>query len=135
MEQKIIFVVVLEEQPPHLNFSLKNLPGESKIDVVARNILNIYPRIDRNISVIYYALFIKTNAMALQVKNLLPRKEPYDEIEVASYIRDALQNPVDILQLEDQKNCADFCWYTLTSFQRLLEELSATDYDSYYLHE
>ena len=42
--QKILFVVILEEEPPKADFSLKNLPGESKIDVIARNILNLFPK-------------------------------------------------------------------------------------------
>ena len=135
MKQKVLFVVVLEEQPPQQNFSLKNLPGESKIDVVARNILNIYPRLDTNISVTYYAVFTKVNAMALQVKHLLLRDEPYDEIEIASFIRDALQNPIDNLQLDALNNCEDFCWYNLGNFQLFLEELVAKGYSIYYLHE
>ena len=49
--QKILFVVILEEEPPRLDFSLKNLPGESKIDVIARNILNLFPRSNSQLKV------------------------------------------------------------------------------------
>ena len=98
------FLLVLEEEIPQMTFSLKNLPGSSKIDVVARNILATFPSYN-NFDVNYIVLFTKNNPVTLTVRNLTEREKSYDEIEVASLIKESLQ--IFLKQQDESSNCVD----------------------------
>ena len=133
--QKILFAVILEEEPPKTNFSLKNLPGESKIDVIARNILTLYPRSNLKSSVTYYAIFTKNSPMVLQVNGLTIREEWYDEIETAALIRDSIVIPAEKFNVESINSKNEFQWYNLNNFQHFFEVITALQYSLIYLHE
>lgn len=133
--QKILFAVILEEDPPKTNFSLKNLPGESKIDVIARNILTLYPRSNLKSSVTYYAIFTKNSPMVLQVNGLTIREEWYDEIETAALIRDSIVIPAEKFNVESINSKNEFQWYNLNNFQHFFEVITALQYSLIYLHE
>lgn len=133
--QKILFVVILEEEPPKPDFSLKNLPGESKIDVIARNILTLFPRNNLKPSVTYYTIFTKNSPMVLQVNGLTVREEWYDEIEVAAYIRDALAISIEKFKADSINNKNELQWYNLNNFQHFFEVITELQYSLIYLHE
>lgn len=133
----VTFLLVLEEEIPQVTFSLKNLPGSSKIDVVARNILATFPVIS-NFDVNYIVLFTKNNPATLTVTNLAERDKPYDEIEVASLIKESLQK--FLKQQDKTNNCVDpslqfFSWQHLKDIKSLFKQIKK-DYESvFYLHE
>ncbi len=133
--QKILFAVILEEEPPKINFSLKNLPGESKIDVISRNVLTLFPRSDLKSSVTYYAIFAKNSPMVLQVNGLTVREEWYDEIEIASFIREALERPVETFDVDSINTKNELQWYSLNNFQHFFEVITELQYNLIYLHE
>ncbi len=133
--QKILFVVILEEEPPKLDFSLKNLPGESKIDVIARNILNLFPRSNSQLSVTYYAIFTKNSPMVLQVNGLSVREKWYDEIEIAAFIRDALEMSKEGFKVNSINNKKELQWYTLDDFQHFFKVIIELQFNPIYLHE
>ncbi len=135
MTQKILFVVILEEEPPKSDFSLKNLPGESKIDVIARNILTLYPRSHLKSSITYYALFTKNSPMVLQVNGLTVKEEWYDEIEIASFIRNSFEIPAEKFDVDSINTSNEIQWYSLSNFQHFFEVISALHYNLIYLHE
>ncbi len=133
----VTFLLVLEEEIPQVTFSLKNLPGSSKLDVVARNILATFPLIS-NFDVNYIVLFTKNNPAALTVTNLAIREKPYDEIEVASLIKESLQ--IFLKQQDKTNNCVDpslqfFSWQHLKDVKSLFNQIK-NDYESvFYLQE
>lgn len=137
-KKKIVtFLLVLEEEIPQVTFSLKNLPGSSKIDVVARNILATFPLIS-NFDVNYIVLFTKNNPATMTVTNLAKREKLYDEIEVASLIKDSLQ--VSLKQHDKTNNKVDpslqfFTWQHLKDVKSLFKQIKNANESVFYLHE
>ncbi len=137
-KKKIVtFLLVLEEEIPQMTFSLKNLPGSSKIDVVARNILATFPSYN-NFDVNYIVLFTKNNPVTLTVRNLTEREKPYDEIEVASLIKESLQ--IFLKQQDETSNCVDpslqfFSWQHLKDIKSLFSHIKNAFESVFYLHE
>jgi len=133
----VTFLLVLEEEIPQVTFSLKNLPGSSKIDVVARNILATFPLIS-NFDVNYIVIFTKNNPATLTVTNLAEKENPYDEIEVASLIKKSLQ--IFLKQRDETSNYDDpslqfFSWQHLKDVKLIFNRIK-NDYKSvFYLHE
>ncbi|MFW9922140.1 MAG: hypothetical protein ACFFDW_02500 [Candidatus Thorarchaeota archaeon] len=97
MLKSVSFLVIMEEKIPEANFSLKDLPSASKIDVVCRNILSVFPRENDDYSVVYYALFTRDTPTILQVKSLPNENQIYDEIAIASLIKEARQDLEDAI--------------------------------------
>ncbi len=133
----VTFLLVLEEEIPQVTFSLKNLPGSSKIDVVARNILATFPS-NNNFAVNYIVLFTKNNPATLTVTNLAEREKPYDEIEVASLIKESLQ--INLKQQDKTNNCVDpslqfFSWQHLKDVKSLFNQIKNANESVFYLHE
>ncbi|MCE7745160.1 MAG: hypothetical protein GPJ52_08520 [Candidatus Heimdallarchaeota archaeon] len=131
------FLLVLEEEIPQMTFSLKNLPGSSKIDVVARNILATFPSYN-NFDVNYIVLFTKNNPVTLTVRNLTEREKSYDEIEVASLIKESLQ--IFLKQQDESSNCVDpslqfFSWQHLKDIKSLFSQIKNAFESVFYLHE
>ena len=133
----VTFLLVLEEEIPQVTFSLKNLPGSSKIDVVARNILAKFPT-NINMAVKYIVLCTKNNPATLTVTNLADREKPYDEIEVASLIKESLQ--IFLKQQDKTNNCIDpslqfFSWQHLKDANSLFNQIKNDCESVFYLHE
>jgi tRNA pseudouridine-54 N-methylase len=133
----VTFLLVLEEELPDVNFSLKNLRGSSKIDVVARNILASFPSFS-NFEVNYIVLFTKNNPTALIVTDLAKREKPYDEIEIASLIKTSLQ---DSYNQNAKTNSSEdlslqfFNWQHLKEVQSFFTQIKNTNEHVFYLHE
>ena len=88
----ILFILVLEEQFPKKDFSLKNLRGSSKIDVAARAILSVFPNQFSELNPKLHILFTKNDPHILEIIDIPHRTEKYDEIEIASFIRSKLND-------------------------------------------
>ncbi len=132
-KKAITFLLVLEENTPDANFSLKNLPGTSKIDVVSRNILATFPSfIDYNVE--YIVLFSKNNPKTLTVSNLVNRINPYDEIEIASLIKESLNTNRDA-NLSPDPSLQYFKWQNVNDLHIFFNNLKETYESIFYLHE
>jgi len=136
-KKEVTFLLVLEEEIPEVIFSLKNLPGSSKIDVVARNILATFPLFS-NFDVTYIVLFTKNNPATLTVTNLAKREKPYDEIEIASLIKESLQ--ISLNQHDKTNNSVDsslqfFNWQHLKDVKSFFNQIKNASESVFYLHE
>jgi len=131
-KKKILFVLIMEEKIPAQDFSLKDLPGASKIDVVSRIILSIFPKYTSILEPELQVFFTKSSHI-LTIRDLIHRKHPYDEIEIAALLKETL---IDfyIEQKSINKDSLIF-WHTVNDFESYLEKIMK-DYPScYYLHE
>ena len=122
------FLVVIENEPPHQNFSLKDLPSASKIDVIARNILALFPNRTRNLNITYYAIFTQKNPKVLVVNKVTIDDYDPDEIFIASKIRDALE-----ASIEDSNE--EMTWLFVSDFQSFIEVVSKENDQLFYLKE
>ena len=127
----ISFIVVVEEEPPQRNFSLKDLPSASKIDVIARNILALFPNQTPNLNITYYAFFTQKSPKALMVRNLVLHDISMDEIFIASKIRDALES----LTIEENNREDQLAWISHVDFQTFLEKIANDNDLLFYLKE
>jgi len=127
----ISFIVVVEEEPPQRNFSLKDLPSASKIDVIARNILALFPNQTPNLDITYYAFFTQKSPKALVVRNLVLPDISMDEIFIASKIRDALES----LTIEENNREDQLAWISHVDFQTFLEKITNDNDLLFYLKE
>ncbi|MHA1505021.1 MAG: hypothetical protein ACTSPT_07530, partial [Candidatus Heimdallarchaeota archaeon] len=123
------FLVVIENEPPQQNFSLKDLPSASKIDVIARNILALFPNQTANLNITYYAFFTQKTPKVLVVKNLVIDDSNSDEIFIASKIRDALEIS------SSGENDNQMTWISVLDFQSFIETISAKNDVLFYLKE
>ncbi|MHA1739743.1 MAG: hypothetical protein ACTSXA_12240 [Candidatus Heimdallarchaeota archaeon] len=123
------FLVVIENEPPQQNFSLKDLPSASKIDVIARNILALFPNQTANLNITYYAFFTQKTPKVLVVKNLVIDDSNSDEIFIASKIRDALEIT------SSGENDNQMTWISVLDFQSFIETISAKNDVLFYLKE
>ena len=123
------FLVVIENEPPQQNFSLKDLPSASKIDVIARNILALFPNQTDNLNITYYAFFTQKTPKVLVVKNLIVDEGNLDEIFIASKIRDALEI------ISSGENGDQMTWISVLDFQSFIETISAKNDVLFYLKE
>jgi tRNA pseudouridine-54 N-methylase len=133
----VTLLLVLEEELPDINFSLKNLRGSSKIDVVARNILATFPSFS-NLEVNYIVLFTKNKPAALIVTGLIEREKLYDEIEIAALIRKSLQNSINHdakANPSEELSIQFFSWQHLKNIQSFLTQIKKTNEHVFYLHE
>ena len=124
----ISFIVVIENEPPQPNFSLKDLPSASKIDVIARNILALFPNQMPNLDVTYYAFFTQKTPKVLVVKNLIIDDISLDEIFIASKIRDALET-------SSGESKEQMIWLSVQDFQTFIENISQENDLLFYLKE
>ncbi|NHJ32595.1 MAG: hypothetical protein FK732_07015 [Asgard group archaeon] len=133
----VTFLLVLEEELPKANFSLKNLRGSSKIDVVARNILASFP-LFCNFDVNYIVLFTKNNPAALTVTNLVNREKPYDEVEVAALIRESLQKSLNLQEkssVSEDSSLQFFSWQHLKDVKSFFSQIRNSNEFVFYLQE
>lgn len=129
------FIVVLEEPPPKIDFSLKDLPSSSKIDVVARNLQVIFPLKINEHLFRYIALFTKTEPMIFATAPLLKPSEFLDEIEIASIIKKGLKQPKLPFTVELLEKQEGFMFYTLSTFDFFLKECLKNEGKLIYLKE
>jgi len=132
-KKTITFLLVLEEKVPDVNFSLKNLPGSSKIDVVARNILATFPCIS-DFNVEYIAFFSKNNPASLTVTNLVSRQKPYDEIEIASLIKESLKKN-ECPNSSNKSALEHFKWQSYKDANIFFKEIKEIYESIFYLQE
>jgi tRNA pseudouridine-54 N-methylase len=135
---KITFTVILEEKQPSDDFSLKNLPGESKLDVACRNILAVFwrePRITPTIDIV----FAKQEPVTIAtVQQLADEFAQQDEISMAAKLRPSLQELARKPAEEQYKRPhpeKSIGWWLVKSFEEYLEIKIAVHEQSYYLHE
>ena len=120
------FIVVIEDRPPSPDFSLKNLPSASKIDVVARNILALFPNHEPNLIITYYAFFTKDSPKALVVNQIANDYELPDEINVASQIKTTFATP----------SPERMYWESFPNFKAFLEQtIVKSNHSIFYLKE
>lgn len=124
----ISFIVIIENEPPKPNFSLKDLPSASKIDVIARNILALFPIQMPNLDITYYAFFTQKTPKVLIVKNFNIDDINLDEIFIASKIRDALD-------ASSEKNKEQMIWIPAQDFQTFIDDISQKNDLLFYLKE
>ena len=124
---KLTIIQIMEEKPPSKNFSLKDLPGASKIDVVSRCILSIFPNNIEQLDISFQAIFSKTDIHVLTVNELPLIDETYDEISVASMIKEAIQNT--------ESSNGDISWASVVDFQQYIFSVVSNHQATYYLHE
>ncbi|MBD3189920.1 MAG: hypothetical protein GF308_04725 [Candidatus Heimdallarchaeota archaeon] len=136
----ISFLLIMETEPPPLNFSLKNLPGASKIDVVARCILATFPeREDYFIPRHFSAIFTKGQPTALEVGKKKSKTINYDEIAIAAQIKEAITLKKDVIKhsseiiLEERKGT--ICWFQIIDLANYLQKLRGERKQFIYLHE
>ena len=135
LKKKIVFIVVMESPPPEKNFSLKNLPGSSKIDVVSRNILTLFPNTMELLDLTYIAYFSKNDPTFLLINNLNIRDIPYDEIEIASILKEQLQLPLEDYMPEKIQNADISNWYKIDNLESLLNQYINENFEGYFLQE
>ncbi|MHA1126289.1 MAG: hypothetical protein ACTSSB_09560 [Candidatus Heimdallarchaeota archaeon] len=123
------FLVVIENEPPHQNFSLKDLPSASKIDVIARNILALFPNQTPDLNITYYAFFTQKTPKVLVVKNLIIDDISFDEIFIASKIREAFETS------SSENTPEQMVWLSYHNFQTFIEEISKENDLLFYLKE
>ncbi|NHK31070.1 MAG: hypothetical protein FK730_06940 [Asgard group archaeon] len=132
--KQVHFLLILEETPPTSNFSLKNLQGASKIDVVARVILALYPRYTQKIDTSLDVLFTQDEAYLLKARGINDLKSPIDEISIAADIRTliSLEN-----SSSDNENLTNLQaeWLSIVNLESYLKKLFLNYDDIYYLHE
>ena len=133
-KKKLSFIIVIENPPPEKDFSLKNLPGASKIDVVARNILMLFPNNHQNLDLIYYAFFTKNKPHVLKVNSLNNQGKIYDEIKIASLIKEAYDNILHF-EIDNKLGNQSMQWFNVNDFESFLNEFLNSEYLLYYLHE
>lgn len=131
----------METEPPPCNFSLKNLPGAAKIDVVARCILATFPEeeqylVPRRFSVI----FTKGQPTVLTVKERIAGNPNYDEIAIAAQIKEAMNTNNNVgetsSELEEEVEWAKtLCWVKIKNLDGYLQKLKEKDVQFIYLHE
>ncbi|HUU78957.1 MAG TPA: hypothetical protein VMX55_11465 [candidate division Zixibacteria bacterium] len=134
-KKRINFLVIIEAKPPIRDFSLKDLPGASKIDVVARNILTLFPNRNKDLKITYYALFSKENPHILKVKELCSKISLYDEIEIASLLKEKIQTPMDTFTIDSYQQKNDINWFQNTNLETFLKIIPKDETNIYYLHE
>jgi tRNA pseudouridine-54 N-methylase len=126
---KVLFVVILEEKPPPQNFSLKNLP-ETRIDVVARVILSVFPKYVQHLQPKLHILFTQEEPFLLTVDDLIPSTH-HDEISVAAEIREIISSKKDnYMNLHLQAT-----WQPIDNIKNYLAELTSEYTRTFYLHE
>lgn len=130
--KKILFVLVMEESVPSQDFSLKDLPGSSKIDVVSRTILSIFPQYSSRLEPELHVVFTKSSHILI-IKDLVQRKLPYDEIEIAALIKESL-NDFFAEQKQINKNSFLF-WQSISDFETYIKKTIANHPTCYYLYE
>ncbi len=130
---KLRFILLMEENLPSQNFNLKDLPGASKIDVVSRVILSIFPNYTIHLEPELHVIFAKSGHI-LVIRDLAKRDLPYDEIEIAAIIRDSLNefyiNP-NLMSKDDDL----IFWKTIDNFNSYLATTLVEYPFCYYLHE
>lgn len=120
--QTLNFIVIFEEPPPAKGFSLKNLPGASKIDVVCRNLLTLFSKKKFDYYINYFAVFTKKQPAVFIAKELPLKAEPYDEIAVASHIQEARQKEMQKFDLKTPPEQA-FAFTTINDFTSFIDEI------------
>ena len=132
--KQVHFLLILEEPPPLSNFSLKNLQAASKIDVVSRVILALYPKYSQKINTSLDVLFTQDEPFVLKVNGIRDIKSHIDEISIAADIR-------TLIGLEKQssniKNIANLQaeWLSIDNIESYLKK-QFLDYNCiFYLHE
>ncbi len=125
----MLILLLLEEKPPSRDFSLKNLPGESKVDVVARLILSLFPSFVETMAPQLQVLFTKESPWLLEVHKLpVEPSTPCDELEVAALIKKALNN-------EPLPEGASFHWQPVDNVGGYLRAIRAQGYQMFQLTE
>jgi len=127
-QKDVLFLLVLEEPPPSSTFSLKNLPGMSKIDVVSRLVLSLFPSFTTWSCPWLQVIFTKEQPHLLEVKALPERDMPFDEVEVAALIRATIK-------AEKLPTGCDFSWRELSSFEQHLQTLTKQGFQLSHLTE
>jgi tRNA pseudouridine-54 N-methylase len=132
--KQVHFLLILEEVPPASNFSLKNLQAASKIDVVARVILALYPRFTKKIDATLDVLFTRDDSYLLKVKGIKDIESHIDEISIAADIR-------TLIGLENSKTDYENLinlqaeWLSIENLESYLKK-SFSNFDGiFYLHE
>ena len=132
-KKKILFSIIIEDKSPISNFSLKNLP-ESKMDLVARCLLTIFPKYTQKIEP-YFNTFFSKDKVLLEVFDLAERNLPYDELEIASMVMAKIntlaESEIQSSASEDEK----ITWRKEENFQAYLTSLKRKYGAIYYLHE
>ncbi|MHA1220688.1 MAG: hypothetical protein ACTSQB_03035 [Candidatus Heimdallarchaeota archaeon] len=132
-KKKILFILVMEENLPPQNFSLKNLRGSAKIDVVARTILSILPNYTNDIDLELHVIFAKTEPYLLTILDLPKRATHYDELEIAAMIRQPLNDFYDNGKLSATGD--QISWQKLNNLTDYFKHIIVENYSLYYLHE
>ncbi|NHJ87368.1 MAG: hypothetical protein FK734_18025 [Asgard group archaeon] len=127
----IAFVIVLEENPPNANFSIKDLPSASKIDVIARCLLNLFPNTIEGINITFYGLFSKSSIRYFTIHNLPDTNHEYDEIEIASLIKESLNSEIG----DKASDKALIKWAHQDDFQSFIQLITKKYNSTFYLHE
>lgn len=134
LQLKVVhFLLIVEEAPPTPNFSLKNLPAASKIDVVARVILALYPKYTQLIDPSLDVVFTHNDPHLLHIKGF-NNTTHYDEISIAAEIRELINSENSLLNNNKLINLQAI-WLSLRNLDLYLEK-TFHNYDClYYLHE
>lgn len=125
--KQILFILVMEEKLPDSNFSLKNLRGSSKIDVVSRAILSIFPNSYMNLEPKLHVIFTKDNPICLEI-SAIEFKEDLDEITIAAQIK-------ALLKSESLHDGFIMNLTEIVSLEHYLKSIKSTYSDLIYLHE
>ncbi|NHJ04437.1 MAG: hypothetical protein EAX90_06410 [Candidatus Heimdallarchaeota archaeon] len=134
-KKEIIFLVIMEAKPPNRDFSLKDLPSASKIDVVARNILTLFPNRNYDLKITYYALFSNENPHILKVTELCSKNSLYDEIEIASILKEKMHIPLDTFSSDSYQQVNGIKWFQKANLETFLKIISKNETKIFYLHE
>lgn len=132
--KKVNFLLIIEEKPPTPDFSLKNLPAASKIDVVARVILSIFPKYTQSIEPSLDVLFTHDEPHLLQINGLRNSINQHDEISIAAEIRELIKNNIPTI---NKVNSTDLQaqWLSIDNLESYLETAKTNFECIYYLHE